>query len=305
MSPVSHLCANRLVILESCIWKNSYNFRISFLIICRIVSKSSDRFTTCTICLEPFEATRDPDSQSVLNLEVDGFSEPVAGNQSVASLRSRNSNGVLGLLPCEHVFHFCCIWEWLLYQRICPTCKAITELSSIATISESAFVEYYENKCIHQSKKQKYQHVELDSFRFRSHSDPKRPQKDKKESFQFRSRAHTTGGNLTKDMFLKKLKAKQALQKNQGGERRIYIPESQSLTQSRQNLGSIPETAQTELPTIQRDNQTILAQEVTPERGSALTLCPDVSRLRLLNLMESDYRLRTRSNVSDISVLYI
>ena len=238
---------------------------------------------------------------------MNAFSGPVLGNipnQSLASLKSRSSNGILGLLPCEHVYHFYCIWEWLLHKKICPTCKTRTEPDSIATISESAFVEYYENKC-KQTKKPKHQKIELDPFRPRSYSDPRCP---RNEPFQFRSRANTTGSNMTKDVLLKRARSKQRSFKNQNGERRIYLPQS-SLTNSRQNLGNMPEiiihTSIPEVPTRQNPGPSIVTQGMVPEQSTSRALYPDVDRLRALGVMDTEYRLRTRSNVSDLSILYI
>ena len=41
------------------------------------------------------------------------------------SANRRLQNGILGLLACEHIFHFDCIWQWLTLKGTCPYCKHV------------------------------------------------------------------------------------------------------------------------------------------------------------------------------------
>ena len=278
-----------------------WNFILTFsllvsLYIFRPVSKSSDRYTTCNICLDQFQITQDVRSPSLTRLHSNHLSTPTHEpsnsqffqshhrNQSTTSLRSRASNGILGLLPCDHVYHFACIWEWLLFKNVCPTCKAVTGLQDIKTISESAFVEYYDNYCI-QSKKLKLPRVKIEDFRQRFHSDPRYPQND---PFQMRVRAHTTDSSVTRDRMLKRMRGRSD-SSTRNSIRRIFVPDvctnSQGLNR-RVEINALPITRIENL------------RELSPIRNSLLTLYPDV-------VQNDEYRLRSRSNVSDLSVLYI
>ena len=265
----------------------------------RPVSRSSDRYTTCNICLDRFQITQDTRNPSLTSLHSNHLSVPTDEpsnsqqfqshhrNQSTTSIRSRASNGVLGLLPCDHVYHFACIWEWLLFKNVCPTCKAVTGLRDIKTISESAFVEYYDNYCI-QSKKLKLPRVKIEDFRQRSLSDSRHPQNN---PFQLRARAHTTGSSVTRDRMLKRMGGRNdSFETTLNSIRRFVVPDVCTTN----SHGLNRRTEMNALPITRVEN----LRQLSPTRNSLLTLYPDV-------VQNDEYRLRSRSNVSDLSVLYI
>ena len=268
----------------------------------RLVSKSSDRYTTCNICLDQFQITHDIRSPSLTSLHSNHLSVPTDEpcnsqrfqshhrNQSATSLRSRASNGILGLLPCDHIYHFACIWEWLLSKNVCPTCKAVTRVRDIKTVSESAFVEFYENYCI-QSNKLKLPRIKIEDFRQRSHSDSRYPQT---YPFQFRARAHTTESNLARDRMLKRVRRRdESFVAAKDSNRRIFLPEVSTNFQNLNRRNEMGTGSSLSIAHVENLN------ELSPIRRSLLTFYPDVRRL---NVQNDQFRHRTGS---DLSVLYI
>ena len=268
----------------------------------RLVSKSSDRYTTCNICLDHFQITQDTRNPSPTSLHSNHLSVPTDEpcnsqrfqshhrNQSTTSLRSRASNGILGLLPCDHIYHFACIWEWLLSKNVCPTCKAVTGVRDIKTVSESAFVEFYDNYCI-QLNKLKLPRVKIEDFRERSYSDSRYPQTD---PFQFRARAHTTGSSVVRDRMLKRVRRRnESFVATRDSKRRIFLPEFSTNVQNLNRRNEMVTGSSLSIAHVENLN------ELSPIRRSLLTLYPD---LRLLNVRNDQYRRRTGS---DLSVLYI
>lgn len=68
-------------------------------------------FDTCSICKESINETAPVAGVADENGQVDHFSEDASGH----SLR---------IGACGHVFHACCLQQWLERRAVCPLCNA-------------------------------------------------------------------------------------------------------------------------------------------------------------------------------------
>ncbi len=106
------------------------------------------------------------------NVSQSGLSESqqINGTQSYdrqVSNQSMLSNGsgdpthkrILGLLRCEHIFHFQCIWTWLVLRGHCPVCKKIIMIWDIQAVSGRAFVAF-----VNEQRRKKNEQIQMSEF---------------------------------------------------------------------------------------------------------------------------------------------
>ena len=57
--------------------------------------------------------------------------EPLFENGSVAGAEDHQTHVIGYLKKCRHLFHFECIWEWIVAQNTCPICRTGLTLSHL------------------------------------------------------------------------------------------------------------------------------------------------------------------------------
>ena len=61
--------------------------------------------------------------------------------QSISRDYSQDQTCALGLLPCGHLYHFNCIFEWVKLHKNCPNCRDSLQLDNIRVVHIKALEE--------------------------------------------------------------------------------------------------------------------------------------------------------------------